>query len=381
MHRYQKNIRLNVNFLVFVLIIFASLLCACSNQQNGQPKPRPSNDNEKQNSEPTETGEEWKLPITIPEGEFSKVGGWVTEQQLLYITNLEQSSTVYLYDLITGKSKSVYKSEVPIVSMQLSPSKKFILIHSSPSTYEGMVTIISFDGEELLKQSFASFELSFEWNPFNESQVLVSAFNDDWTYDMQLMEIEGPEVTELTLSQPFNQWVGNEEIAFINWNDTHPTLTSPLMTQNLKTQEVKTIFSDVVQFSAYRDVLMTITVDANDKAKSIYSFYGEDIKQLFSFTIPHLTTFSGWFVPFYDLNEKGRFIIFQPVKSGDADAYSDGFQLVSYDLNKGSSNLIMEGLKNEPVLLSPSGQALLYGNKFEKLIDLSTKKIFEIVKE
>ncbi|MFL6562619.1 MAG: hypothetical protein ACJ8MO_41790, partial [Bacillus sp. (in: firmicutes)] len=109
--------------------------------------------NDKPISPVSKQGENWKLPISIPEGEFSKLVGWLSRTQVLYITNLEQTSSVYRYDLITGKSEFIYKSDYPIVNAQISPSKKSILIHSSPSSYKGMVTIIDTKGTEQLKQS------------------------------------------------------------------------------------------------------------------------------------------------------------------------------------------------------------------------------------
>lgn len=376
MFQRKKGKRLFIHFLFFILLILASVLSGCSKQQNAKPKA--SEDSEKQTSFQSHI-RDWKLPIAIPEGEFYKVGGWVTDHQLLYITNLEQTSTVYLYDLFTGKSERLYNSEVPIVTLHVSPSKKYILLHSSPSTYEGKVTIISSEGNQIIEQSFASYELSFEWNPYNESEVLVSAFNNDWTYQMQLIDIEKRTTTELALPQPFIKWVGDKEIGYLQWDEDHPTLTAPLMVQKLETDEVETIFSEVLHFSAYRDGLMTITV--KDNVKSIYSFLNQDLKPIFSFSVPNLTMFSGWLVPFYDMNEKGQFLTLEPVKSAEADAYSEGFKLVAYDIKKGSNSIILNDLNNEPVLLAPSGKASLYGNKFEKIIDLSTKKIYDLVKE
>jgi hypothetical protein len=87
-------------------------------------------------------------------------------------------------------------------------------------------------------------------------------------------------------------------------------------------------------------------------------------------------------VPYNDLTEKkGEFITLKPVKSAEADAYREGFELVSYDIENGSSNVIMKNLNNEPILLSPSGEAVLFGNRFEKVIDLKTKELRELVEK
>jgi hypothetical protein len=129
-------------------------------------------------------------------------------------------------------------------------------------------------------------------------------------------------------------------------------------------------------------LLVTVSVNEQDQSMANYSFFDKEMKKLFTFSIPQLTNYSDWLVPFYDYNEqKGQFFTFSPVTSGEADSYTEGFQLLAYNPKNGSSSLIMDGLENEPIHLSPTGDALLYGNQFEKIIDIKAKKIYELIKE
>jgi hypothetical protein len=368
-------------FQISFLLVFASLLSSCTHQQDA--KPRPSGESDKQNIPPSESIETWKLPIDPPEGEFYKTAGWLSDHQLLYITNLEQTSSLYQYNLLTGSSELLYTSEAPIVTVQISPSKKNILIQASPSTYEGEVTILTKEGSEIMKQSYPSYELGFEWNPFNESEILMSSFNEDWTFQMLLLDIEKSKHTELSIPQPFIKWTGEDEVAYLNWDDTSPSLLAPLMVKDIGAEmDEEEIFPEVLQFAAYNNILMTVTVKDKEKSQATYTFYGKSKEEISSFSIPHLSTFSGWLVPYYDFNEsKGTFITLRPLKSAEADAYTEGFELVSYDINKGSSNVILHDLKNEPILFSPTGDAALYGNRYEKIIDFKTKELSELIKK
>lgn len=367
--------------LLFLPLIFLILfLGACT--EKGQMKHKEPTINDKPISPVSKQGENWKLPISIPEGEFSKLVGWLSRTQVLYITNLEQTSSVYRYDLITGKSEFIYKSDYPIVNAQISPSKKSILIHASPSSYKGMVTIIDTKGTEQLKQSFASYELVFEWNPYNESEILVTNFAEDWSFQVILLDLKKSNTTELIMSQPFIKWKDENEVAFINWDQNSPSLFAPLIKRNLGNGMAKTLVPSVINFSFFHDMLMTVSVDDQDQLKASYSFFDKKMKKLFTFSIPQLTKYSDWLVPFYDYSEQtGQFITFSPLTSGEADSYTDGFQLVTYNPKKGSSSLILPGLENEPINVSPAGNALLYGNRFEKIIDLDAKKIYELIKE
>jgi len=378
----NKQKRTKCVFFTIIFILLTLLLGACTPKE--QTKHKIPAKNERPKGPITSLGENWKLPISIPEGEgeFYKFVGWLSDSEVLYVTNLEQSSSVFQYNLLSGKSKLIYKSENPIVTVQISPSKKYLLVHSSPSSYEGLVTIIDPTGNEHLKKSFPSYELVFEWNPYNESEVFVSKFDEDWSFQLFLLEMKNAKTTEIFLPQPFVKWINESDVAFLNWDEQNPSLFAPLTVKGLENGTEKTVLPSVIQFSPFHNLLMTVSVNEQDQSMATYSFFDKEMTKLFTFSIPQLTKFSDWLVPFFDYNEqKKQFITFSPRTSGELDSYSEGFQLLSYDHKKGSSKLIMEGLKNEPINFSPSGEALLYGNRFEKMIDINAKKIYELIKE
>lgn len=371
----------NPIFLVLYLFFLILILGACS--QKEQVKLKVPVKNEKPKTPVTSAvGQKWKIPISIPVGEFSKLVGWLSENKVLYITNLEQTSSIYRYDLLTGKNELIYKSEKPIIKAVISPSKNNILIHASQSASEGLVTIIDTKGTEILKKSFLSYELAFEWNPDNETQVFITKFAEDWSFQVFLLDLKKTNTSELDLPQPFIKLLDGNEIAFINWAEDSPSLFGPLTVKNLENGIEKTLFPSVMDFSVFRDVLMTISVNEQDQSLASYSFFDKQKRKLFTFSMPQLTRYSDWLVPFYDYNEQKRqFITFRPLSSGEMDSYLEGFQLLTYNFKNGSSSLIMDGLENEPIALSPTGEALLYGNRFEKIIDLGAKKIYDLVKK
>ncbi|QCJ43462.1 hypothetical protein FAY30_16965 [Bacillus sp. S3] len=362
-----------------MLFVLTLLFVACTNK--GQPNHTIPAKNERPKEPAAALGQQWKLPISIPngEGEFYKIAGWLSDSEIVYITNLEQTSDVFRYNLLSGKSELILKSENPIVTVQISPSRNNLLVHSSPSSYEGIVTIINLNGTELWKKSFPSYELVFEWNPYNESEVFVSKFDEDWSFQLFLLNMKNNNLTDITLPQPFVKWINEKEVAFLDWDEDNPSLFAPLTVKELENGFEKTVFPSATQFSAFRNLLMTISVNEQDQTLADYSFFDKKMKKLDTFSIPQLTKFSDWLIPYYDFNqEKEEFITFKPLRSGDFDSYSDGFQLETHNFRKGNSKLIMEGLENKPIYFSPAGDALLYGYQFEQIIDLKAKKIYDL---
>jgi hypothetical protein len=378
-HTFRKKQSLNFVFVILLVSLFALLLGACSGKHLTK-----QNSTEKKSKDPQATvnQQKWKLPITIPKGEFYKVAGWLGDNEILYVTNIEQTSDVYRYDLRTGKSKLLYQSSYPIATVQISPSRKSLLIQSSPSTYQGLITITDITGKEIMEQSLTAYELGFEWNPYNEAEILVSKFSEDWTYQMFLINIKNKTSTGVELPQPFIKWMGKGDVAYLNYNQNQSELFAPLLEKKLTGTAEETLFPSVYQFSAFYNMLMTITVNKEDPSKAAYYFYDKDKKSIFHFSVPQLSKFSDWLVPFYDYNEnKRQFISLTPLESGEVDSYTEGFDLNNYDLKKGSNELILKGLKNLPLEFSPSGEMCLYGNGFEKLINLKRKTIVDLVKE
>jgi hypothetical protein len=377
----RKNKILKTAFLVVVLVITVFLIIACSSQSSSNHQP-PLKNKGSLHTKGTNTPSKWKFPISILQGKFFKVGGWLSDEELVYITNNEQTSTLYSYHLSSGRSTPLFNSEYPIESVQISPTKKNILVRSAPSSYEGKITIIDLKGKEIYSQTFPSYELVFEWNPYQDSQILVSSFQEDWSFKVFLVDFEQKLTKELSLPQPFLKWIDKDRYIYLNWDNTQEKLFAPLMTRSLEDASEHTLFPNVYQFSAFKNVIMTITVNSKEESKAIYSFYDQKLNLTFEFSMPQLTKFSDWLVPFYDYNEPNRqFITLRPLKSTEADTYTKGFQLVSYNLKKQKSDVLLKGLENEPIALSPSGNECLYGNRFEKMIDLRSKRIMNIVKE
>lgn len=366
-------------FPAMFFIILVLLLSACAHKE--QQPAKASVQGQKTNLSSSSVSGNWKLPITIPEGEFNKLYGWISDTQLLYVTSLGQTSNLYRYYLLTGKSELLYKSAQPIVKVEISPSRKYILIDSSPSSSEGIVTIINRKGTIELNETIPSHELSFEWNPYNESEVLAAKFNDDWTFQVFLLDIKQASIQKLVLPQPFNKWLDANNIAYLSWDQNNPSLTAPLITRRLEGGPAKIVFKNIVNMAAFRNMLLTVTVNNQDSSKADYSFYSPGFQKIYSFSIPQLTNYTGSLITYFDYSGKtGQFITFRPVAGGEADTYREGFQLVSYDIHKGKSQIILAGLENVPVEISPSGEALLYGNRLEKIIDLKTKKFYSLIK-
>ncbi|OCA91105.1 hypothetical protein A8F94_04390 [Bacillus sp. FJAT-27225] len=366
---------------LFICLVFL-FLTACTKPEALKVMPPLQSDEPSEQTEEENGGaSNWRLPIQVPEGEFFKTFGWLNESELIYASNLASGSNLYSYSLGTGESRLILSSNTPIVTAAVSPDMKKILVHTSPSSFEAIVSIYDLEGNELMTQSFPSAELRAEWNPYVEDLALIIAFNEDWTYSSYQMDTNENHVDELDLPDPFAKWAGKELVAYLKWDENTPSFFAPLVIKDLKGDITSSLDEQYYHIEAYENLLVSISRDKLNEDQAVYTFYTPQLKELGSFVVPHLTKFSDWLVPFQAYSPGSEtFAVFEPIRSGEADAYTEGFTLASYEIG-GSREVILEGVDNQPIVYSPDGKTILYGYRLERLIDPRTKKVINLIEE
>ncbi|UII54854.1 hypothetical protein LS684_14465 [Cytobacillus spongiae] len=380
-HR-ARSIRVNYLFGL-IAVVFFLFLSGCAKDKSPSLNGYTHHDSDslvKQFVSASFTGQEFIAPIRVDHGRIEAIAGWLTDDQLVYSTSKQTGGVVLTYQLTSGKSEVIYESPNPIVSIKISPSKEKVLIYTAPSTYEGKMVILSRDGEVLFKGNIATYDISFEWNPYDENQLLISTYTENWEHESHLLNIKDEKMNKVELTEPFANWLNQEELFYLNWQDESSSLFAPLVKRGLTGQDETVLFDQVFRLMSYINLYTTITVDNQQSDQAIYTFYRHPKEKIASYTAPHLTRFSDWLVPFHDYNEsKNVFFSLQPLYSGESDTYGGGFQLVSFDLEAQTTNTLMSQLNNEPISCSPNGEMCLYGNYYEKLIDLKQQKIIELM--
>lgn len=254
------------------------------------------------------------------------------------------------------------------------------MIHSSASE-EGVLTVIDLSGKELYSGKIESYELSFEWNPFNDDLLIVSAFTEEWDFNTYLLDLKENSLKELQLPEPFVRWISEDMLVYQQWDENEISLKAPLKSFSISGNHSKTLFEDVYQFDSLGKYLLTIEVaEGENPGLGLYTFTREGIHSAGSLTAPLLTSFSGWVVPFYDLMDDGKaFMYLRAKEQGEADLYEGGFDLMKYQFGEDKEEMVFSELANEPLSCSPSGEMCLYGFQLERVMNIDTKEIIELV--
>lgn len=315
----------------------------------------------------------------IKEDSFQKIVGWLDNSTVVYLAEENNRTNIYRYNLLDGQEQILFTSDAPIKNVVIGPDKKKLLIHSATLTYLAEIKVINLNGKVLFSRKVPSYDLSFNWNVENPELILTTVFFEDWSYQVHILNVKNQTFTKYEIADPFVKWFKKDEILIQDWKDNEMHFFSPLQSYSLSdSQKAKTLFQGIYQFDTFPSHLLTITIPKNHKDYAMYHFYNQELSELFSFEVPHLSQFDNWLVPNYDFMGN-QFLTFVPTESGSVDEYNGTFQLIKYNIQTKDKKMIVEGLKNQPISVSPDGTKCLYGNQLEQLIDLNKGKIKPIV--
>ncbi len=370
---------------LFIFALSTLILFGCS----PEPASRDGGENGKGHSAQTagkgqgDQEEKFKVkPVTVEEGEIQSINGWVGKNILAFTVAEQEGTKVITHNIKTGKQQTIYEDEEPIAAVTVSPSGKYLLIQSPQAGNESTLTIIDHEGAQLAEETMELYELAVEWNPFDENSLLLSVFNEDWEFQVYHFQISGNLLEKIGLPEPFAQWISKDDLFYLDWSEQSPSLFAPMKTMGLLNGEAKTVLDDLIKAEALPEGIVALSVDQEQEGMAEYTFYDGGFQRVSSFSMPHLTRYSDWLVPYYAYDQSaGHFYTFEPLYSTEADAYAEGFRLISYSPDEQIKDTIFEEMENEPLSCAPEGSWCLYGFYFEKLLNMADKTTVDLVKK
>lgn len=318
---------------------------------------------------------EEKNLIPLSDENFFSVEGWLDNQHILYLSENAEKSTAYKYNLFTGEKEILFESSASIVQLELNPEKNLILVHASPSSFEAEITIIDPMGNVKTKRTIPSSELTFSWSPTGE-RLFLTSFDENWTFQTFILNMSDLSLDKNPLGIPFIQWLSDEEVTYLKWNEAEPQLTAPLYKHSLVSKKEVLIEEQIISHANFKDYSFAVQVENEEESIGSYTFYNgnyEDI--IYSFDVELLPLYSEWLVPEFDYSSRsGLFYTFVP------GTVENKFDLTAVDPKSKKTEAVLENIDNSEIKLSPNGELALYGSYLENVINLKDYKIKGIVK-
>jgi hypothetical protein len=318
--------------------------------------------------------EEAKLPLELNEGIFHSVADWKDADTIFYITNEAEGSVVHTYNLFTGESSLFFKSGAPIVQFEANAEQDLFLVHTSPTSYEAELIILDAKANRKFSTKIESYELEYTWDQNNATQLFISSFNEDWTFQTYIINVAENTIVNNQIEMPFIQWLNDDELSYLKWDQDAPSLTAPLYIYNHENHQETLLANNVVANTNFMNEISTFEL-ADDSGAASVKFYDPIDKKLITETSAHLVAqYSDWAIPFHDMNDKKS--IFYMFEANQAQT---AYSLISFNLDTEEKKTIIEAIENLPFKLSPNGAYALYGARFENLIQLEDNTIMQLI--
>ncbi|MBP3951233.1 hypothetical protein [Bacillus suaedae] len=371
---------------IFFYMIVLFVLTACSTAEPLEVTPSPLTKKEK--SEKVEVPESFVeasaiIPLQKRSPSFIEVVGWVNDETILYLEENEQGSKLMTYELYTTQSSVFFETDDWIIDTQTNEDSTLFAIQTLSETEGAKLTIVNQLGEEKLVIRDLGEEYSVFWNPYNINTFVLVAFLPDWQFTSYVVDVTEGSIDEIDLEQSYMQWVDDTKVAYLKWDEIEPTYFAPLFELDIETGEKSIWKDDVIAYMSFSEGLsLTVTVDRPDALYSSYTFY-KDQESFREIEMPILNTYSEqWWVPYYTYDKQlNLFYYMRPKYSSDFFSYTDGYELIAYNVEEDSEKKLATFERNLPLKISPSGKAILLGEQFEQVYDVNKGSIINLLGE
>jgi hypothetical protein len=355
--------------LLFVMFILAGCGILSTEERKGG----------EENPQPVKQSPSIKA-LAVDGTSFFSVGDWYNDEKVLIVEDGTKGSRIFLYDIYTEEQKEFFRTNNQIISVEANHDYTYFLIQTTVSDGQAQLLFVDSKGELVYTVEMDSFDVQYVWNPYHQDQVFVTTFFEDWTFQSFLVDLAHQTHEEYMLSQPFAQWVTDSAFAYMPINRDNPLGGVPLFIHKVHQREENEVLKEIVSFSAFKGTLMAVGPKQGEEGTGIYTFYKSDtLQKIQQFSMPLVSDVSGWIIPHHQFDKGARlFYIFQP-RSLDMLAEENGFQLLSFSMETGKEEVILERTDNVPFKLSPNGQLGLMGYQLEKLINLQEKKVIPFI--
>lgn len=368
-------------YLIVILVVISFFLSGCTSfQTHGIENAMKREIDIREKSIPSGhfMGEIPIIPIDLEGEHFHSVGDWYNETSILYIVDQHNrmGSNIYRYHLYTGEKELFFETPHQIIGLEGSENNNYFAIHTSSSINEANLVIIDKKGKEVVNWPVVSTELQYVWNPFDETKLFITSFQEDWSFKNFVLDLDTQKIKESDITQPFIQWLSDKEVLYLKWDEEFQENTAPLYSYHLENKSEEEISEQVLGFHTYQSMFMTVSPKDN---QSIYQFLDPDSKSLKqSFTLPNIETYSDrWWIPNYDYNKKqDLLLVYKPIMK---EQQFESLQLVTYSLQSAEESVVLQGVEDRPLLISPDGELSLIGYQFEEILDLRTNKLQSIL--
>ncbi|WP_227934993.1 hypothetical protein [Alkalihalobacillus deserti] len=357
-----------------ILIVILLTVTACTEPPlKSQPLPKSLIDSPVKRDVPSSFFNGSAIVPVHESSQVVEVMNWFDDETVLFLQEGIEGSTLHKHHLFTGESSIFFEMEGWIVNVNVNVDHSLFAVHVINELDQSEIVIVDKQGENKLTIKDFGEEYSVYWNEYEPASFIMTAYLPDWDFETYFVNVEEERIKQVNLEQSYIQWISSDTVAYLKWDELEPSFRAPLYQANVETGETKLWKEDVIAYTSFPDGLsLSITVETDYDLYSVYKFY-DNQERFRQIEVPILNTYSEqWWIPYYTYdNENGIFYFLRPKSSGDFISYTEGYDLIAYNVYADSETKLTTLDHHVPISISPGGASILIGDRFENVFDLS----------
>ena len=304
--------------------------------------------------------------LSIQSKNFERVVGWLSNEEILYVTRQGSDFSLSTYHIKTGEKKEITKIDDPILEVRIHPDLTKLAVVTSHNSLNATIHIFSVLGDKVDELIIESSEIYWDWDSLNSKQLFFSAFYEDWTYDSFVYSSVKKEVSRMETSDPFGKWGYESTIHTINWPPDDSLSGGSLREVNVDTMSFKdSIETNIIYVESFKEINLTVRISGNQKF-FLYTLTNRVDGKNKTYEMPAVSNYSQWFVPEVVWLDDGTMITYQAAESGLMDSIPSQYTLVQLTSDSDKRS-IWQG-PYESFTCSPLGSHCLIGAQLEGML-------------
>jgi len=310
--------------------------------------------------------------LTTKQAKFHFIAQWLTDTNVLFVEKDKNKYFLKTFDFETGEVAILYEDTSIIADVLVHPSKELILLHTSNNPTSATIKILSLGGVLKDEITVESSELAIEWNDLDPSLILLTAFHQDWTYDVFLYNGKNTDdgFGLIEVGNPFPKWSGKGNILTKSL-DGHPLDGGELNIYDIATEKWQlSELTNVVYFDTYGESILVVRIDDNETAH--YSILNLDGTVTADWEMPAVSNYSEWVIPEINWISANTVILATHEFGGQLDVLDEPYRLVR--VSNGQQEFLADNVLPTLLRCSANGERCLTGYSAEKIINTVTGK-------
>lgn len=307
--------------------------------------------------------------LSIKSSHFQSIVGWLGEYEIAYIEKESDSYKLKGFDLRSGVSKTIYTEDSLLIDVLIHPSKKFIILHTGNDPTSAEIKFITTDGLLQNELTIESTELSIQWNDMNPSLLLLTAFREDWTFDLFLFDTTESDLVLLPIKNPFPKWLGQNKIIYSSEASPLTGSKSIVSFDPITGDQQQSDVGNLLFFDTYNDHLLMSELIGEELHYTILSSNNTVESE---WTIPFPEDNAEWFEPKIDWISNTE-LIFHTTQSKATSGTSGSDRILIHITDSGETvdSILIDSKSSS---CSPTGKWCLTGEQSETLFNFKTNQ-------